>query len=117
MKESGRRKEERLLKLNVGCGRDSWGDVRLEIDRDYWLHKRHSINFFADARFLPFRDKCFEELRIYHVLEHIQDWKQTLSECCRVSKILSIEVPMEPIILNVWMRGYLFGLGNFQIRF
>ena len=67
--------------------------------------KKHSINFFADARFLPFRDKCFEELRIYHVLEHIQDWKQALSECCRVSRMLSIEVPKEPIILNVWMLG------------
>jgi hypothetical protein len=93
------------LKLNVGCGRDSWGDVKLEIDRDYWLHKRQSINFFADARFLPFRDKCFEELRIYHVLEHIQDWKQALSECCRVSRTVSVEVPKEPIILNVWRQG------------
>ena len=26
-----------------------------------------------------------------------------MSECCRVSKILSFEVPIEPIILNVWM--------------
>ena len=93
------------MKLNVGCGRDSWGDVNLEINRDYWLHKKHSINFFADARFLPFRDKCFGELRIYHVLEHIQDWEQALSECCRVSRMLSVEVPKEPIILNVWMRG------------
>jgi len=90
------------LKLNVGCGTDTWGDVRLDIDRNYWRWKKHSINIFADARFLPFVDKCFDELRAFHVLEHIGDWKQALHEFCRVSKKLCIEVPKEPCILNIW---------------
>lgn len=93
------------MALNVGCGTDTWGDVRIDLDRGYWRGKKHSINLFADARFLPFRDKCFAELRIFHVLEHIEDWKQALRECCRVSKKLYIEVPKEPHILAAWLEA------------
>jgi ubiquinone/menaquinone biosynthesis C-methylase UbiE len=92
------------LKLNVGCGTDTWGDIRLDLDRNYWRGKKQNINLFADARFLPFIDNCFIELRAFHVLEHIEDWKQALREFCRVSKKLCIEVPKEPSILNNWLE-------------
>jgi len=87
------------VKLNVGCGSDSWGDVRVDVSRHYWTAKgRSSANLLADARFLPFREKSFSELRTYEVLEHIIDWKKALDECCRVSEKISITVPINSYI-------------------
>lgn len=56
---------------------------------------RSPANLLADARYLPFRDKCFDELRIHEVLEHISNWKRALDECCRVSWQMSVTVPVD----------------------
>jgi len=87
------------MKLNVGCGANTWGDVRLDVVRDYWLTKgKSAVNIIADAQHMPFRDKCFDELRLHHVLEHIPNWKKALSECCRVAGKLSIIIPIDSYI-------------------
>lgn len=106
------------MKLNVGCRNDPWGDVRLDISKTVprWLGGKATANLIADARFLPFRNKRFEELRLSHVLEHIEDWEKALSECCRVSSQLDI---MVPVVSNVpkmeWVS--IFSLSPATLRF
>jgi len=41
---------------------------------------------FADARFIPFRDKSFDVAISVHVLHLISEWKKTLREVCRVTR-------------------------------
>jgi len=83
------------MNLNVGCGADKWGDVRLDMSRDHWMTiGESSANLIADARYLPFRDECFDETRIHEVVEHIEEWRKALLECCRVSTRLSVTVPI-----------------------
>jgi len=116
------------MKVNVGCGHDPWGNVRLDISKTVprWLGKKATANLIADARFLPFRNKCFEELRSYHVLEHIEDWEKALSECRRVSSKLNVRVPvvsnmpkMECMHTQKIMSvtGHVLGLYVREIRF
>lgn len=105
------------MKLNVGCGSDPWGNVRLDISKcvPRWLGKKSTANIVADARFLPFRTKCFRELRIHQVLEHIVNWKKTLSECCRVSSKLDIMVPVVSSLPKMeWVS--LFSLSPAMLR-
>lgn len=83
------------MKLNVGCGPDADGDIRIDITRVYWLFGRTTANIIADAQHLPFRDKCFDELKAYHVLEHVSNWRKALLEWCRVSESLDIVFPID----------------------
>jgi len=83
------------MKLNVGCGPDPDGDIRVDISRVYWLFGRTTANMIADAQHMPFRDECFDELKAYHLLEHLPDWRKALSEWCRVSKSLDIVFPID----------------------
>jgi len=46
--------------------------------KEYYLTGESSANLIADAQRLPFIDKCFSELRAFHVLEHIRNWKKAL---------------------------------------
>jgi len=75
--------------LNVGCGTDFRGDVRLDI------HKTEATNILADAQFLPFRNKVFNAVFSISVLEHIASWSQALQEILRVSgDTVLLEVPV-----------------------
>ena len=76
------------MRLNVGCGLSSWGDVRVDL-------KRGSANILADAQHLPFKDQSFQEVHCISVLEHISSWSQALNEMLRVTKgKVLIEVPV-----------------------
>src|SRR5437667_8799773 len=57
--------------LDVGCGPDEWGDVRLDIDLRTQTGVKSQLNVMADAHYLPFIDKAFYYVRCWHVLEHI----------------------------------------------
>jgi len=96
------------MRLNVGCGADTWGDVRLDLSKNSWMARgKSSLNMIADACYLPFKDKCFDELRIHEVLEHIRDWKKALLECCRVSKRISVSVPVDSYMPKQYIRWLL----------
>lgn len=91
------------MKLNVGCGLDPDGDIRVDITRLHWLSGQTTANVIADAQRLPFRDKCFDELKAYHLLEHLADWQKGLSELCRVSKSVDIVFPIDTYMPhNAW---------------
>jgi len=65
--------------LNIGCGRDLWGDVRLDI------RKECKPTLVADAQYLPFIDSSFKVSKIWHVLEHVDHPYKALHECLRVT--------------------------------
>lgn len=73
------------MRLNVGCGADPWGDIRLDVAIQYFGRKS-TLNILGDAHHLPFRDKVFSESRMNDVLEHLSSWKHGLKEICRVTK-------------------------------
>lgn len=93
------------MKLNIGCGLDLWGDVRLDVAFKF-LNCNLRPDFIGDAQNLPFRDSSFSEVKASHVLEHLPLWRQALSEWSRVcSKLLIIRFPVDdgfkrPVILG-----------------
>jgi len=83
------------MNLNIGCGADPWGDIRLDIARRYHNVKT-TANLFASAEALPFKDRCFLRVRARHVLEHLPHWGDAIQEWCRVTKEeIEIEVPVD----------------------
>jgi SAM-dependent methyltransferase len=76
------------MKINLGCGSDSWGDIRVDI-------KRGSANILADLQALPFKDQIFDDARSISVIEHIPDWRKALLEMLRITKKrLILEFPV-----------------------
>ena len=67
--------------LNLGCGNDSRGDIRIDINPD-----RKGLNLIADAHCIPLRDKIVESIFCKSVLEHLKSPFKGLSEMQRVSK-------------------------------
>jgi len=63
------------MKLNVGCGIDEWGDVRLDVAKEF-LGLQTCANIIGDAQNLPFQDSIFSEVRSSHVIEHLPLWQQ-----------------------------------------
>jgi SAM-dependent methyltransferase len=81
-----------MIKLNLGCGaniRNDW------INCDFI--KQNNINLLLDlSTYLPFKNESVDEILISHVLEHIQNWENTIQEIIRILKPngrLTIMVP------------------------
>ncbi len=77
-----------LLYLDNGCG-DAlflWGERPPQNvicgDIDVYVHSHVQY----DANFLPFRDKAFDYVILFEVLEHVDDVKQVLAESLRVAR-------------------------------
>jgi hypothetical protein len=99
--------------LNVGCGFDPWGDVRVDVAYafDAW-HFRPTI--LADASHLPFRDGSFEEVKASHVLEHLGNPFRALDEMVRVStKKMVLIFPTEYDVLP-WFASNIFPIPRFS---
>jgi len=99
--------EEKMMKLNVGCGSDFWGDIRLDVTFSHPFIKIVA-NILGDAQCLPFRDKVFQETRCFHVLEHIEDPLKAFRELRRVTYgSIQIRVPINHLfsflIEAVWL--------------
>ncbi len=91
--------------LNLGCGPDPWGDVRLDVQS--WSGNANLVMDF-DSVPLPFPDKCFSECIINHVLEHSKDPQRLLGEAIRVSDLVHAKYPFKydriPFVLRAWRR-------------
>ena len=97
--------------LNLGCGDDRRGDVR--VDRS---PQRTGVNLLADAHFLPFRDKIMGSTLCKSMLEHVRSPVDVVLEIRRVTTdkiviyvpnvmnirriIRTIKNPMYPINLD-----------------
>jgi len=71
-------KKEGRIKLNLGCGVDQWGDLRID------LVPTSSTNLVADAQRLPLRDATVSEVRETNLFEHLPNPAQHLLEVKRV---------------------------------
>ena len=95
-----------LITLNVGCGGDEWGDVRVDLAYRTQTDVPSRLNLRADAHHLPFRDRAFEVTKCWHILEHLKDPHLALREINRVSVHAELRFP----IRDGYKREFLLGL-------
>lgn len=70
-----------MLILNLGCGNQKYGDVRVDI------HKTSTVNIVADLETsLPFRDEIFDIVYSRCVFEHLRNPSIFLREIIHVLK-------------------------------
>jgi hypothetical protein len=81
--------------LNVGCGQDDWGEVRVDVSYATQTGIKSRLNVRADARFLPFRDASFSFSRCWHVIEHIDHPQLVLLELRRTSEKFDVRFPVD----------------------
>jgi hypothetical protein len=74
-----------ISSLNVGCGLDLWGDVRIDRGCEF-LDWRFKPTILADAHYLPFRNGAFKKAKSSHVLEHLKYPVKALNELTRVTQ-------------------------------
>ena len=74
------KKDSKALMLNIGCGEEEIGDIRLD------LVATSAANIVGDAQHLPFRGSMFTEVYERNVLEHMPNPAEHLSEIKRVLK-------------------------------
>ncbi|MCJ7423694.1 methyltransferase domain-containing protein [Candidatus Bathyarchaeota archaeon] len=69
---------ERIISLDVGCGKAKRGDIGIDYSR------RSDADVIADSHFLPFKDDAFESILSTVVLEHSPNPLVFLKEQFRV---------------------------------
>jgi len=102
-----------MRSLNVGCGLDSWGDVRVDVAFTFatW-HLAPTV--LADACYLPFKDGSFEVTKANHLLEHLENPFKALNEMLRVStKRIILSFPTQYDVLP-WFISNIFPIPNFS---
>lgn len=83
------------LTLNIGCGADKFGEVRLDQPKQF-LNYAMQPNILGDACHLPFQDHLFDMVKFTNVIEHLHDPTKGLEEAMRVCrKHLVIAFPTE----------------------
>ena len=92
--------------LNVGCGPDGWGDVRLDVDSCTQTGVKSRLNIMADASYLPFVDKAFSHVRCWHVLEHVAFPALAVSEIKRVGDSANIRFPVDDGFKREMLRNF-----------
>lgn len=80
-KQSSTEKNAEQLTLNVGCGDERIGDVRLD------FVATSAANIVGDAQHFPFQDCAFLEVYESNVLEHMPNPALHLSEVKRILKM------------------------------
>ncbi len=84
------------MRLNLGCGPDLWGDVRLDNHAEDYLVGVSYPDIVADAQYLPFKSRAFKSVKASHILEHVSDWRLAIKEWARVTDSnLEIRIPYE----------------------
>lgn len=89
------------MKLNLGCGRNILdGYVNLDIV-DYGGNTIYDLNSFP----YPFEENTFDEILASHVLEHLNNFHDAVTELYRVSKPNAIIKVYAPFFLNTKYFG------------
>ncbi len=80
-------------RLNLGCGEDyKEGHLNIDFHDHFKVDMVHNLNQVP----YPFEDNTFEEIKAYHVLEHLSDPFTIMKELHRIMKpgaILHVKVP------------------------
>ena len=102
--------------LNIGCGRDPWGDIRQDLAESQ-TGVSNRPNVIGNALRLPIRDRTIWETRCWHVLEHVRNWEALLGEIGRVSgreSIVQLRFPIDDgykrDFLVSWSRSDIAGM-------
>jgi len=123
--------EQGFKSLDVGCGSDFRGEVNLdhykgenpEIDQstNVFVNYRRIPNFvLGDALHLPFRDKSFQKVYCFHVIEHVPNPYRLINELVRVAiQTIEIRCPHRfskwakmPYHKNYFTMGWFVGIFN-----
>lgn len=97
------------MKLNLGCGRDilpGWENIDL-VDMSENV-RQHDLN-----KGIPYKSNSFEEIKAFHILEHLKDKVYIFEEMWRVGKnacVIQIKVPdyrhenayIDPSHVSLW---------------
>ena len=75
------------MKLELGCGSNKKeGYIGVDIIDYSKLYKKGMFHTVNEGEKLPFRNNTFEEIRVHHVLEHVENLHRTMKELHRVAK-------------------------------
>ena len=89
------------MKLNIGCGKDlKEGYVNLDVV-DYGGNQIHDLNKFH----YPVEENTFDEIYASHILEHLDNFHNTVSELYRIAKPDGIIIVYAPFFLNTKYFG------------
>ena len=89
------------MKLNLGCGKDlREGYVNIDIV-DYGGNIIHNLNSYP----YPFEDNTFEEIYASHVLEHLNNFHDAVTELYRISRPGANIIVYAPFFLNTKYFG------------
>lgn len=83
-----------LIILNLGCGNDTLGDIRIDIRPE-----KAGVNLIADAHFIPLRDEAVKIVYARSVLEHLISPFLSFVEMARVAR--DRVVVIVPNVLNI----------------
>lgn len=76
---------EVTLSLNVGCGDDPIGDVRVDAFKSHkGVRRLLPPTIYASIYALPFRDHVFSWVKCSHLLEHLEHVREATLELLRV---------------------------------
>jgi hypothetical protein len=81
------------MKLNIGCGGGKYPfyDLECEVNCDIQKPKTRIPDFIlSDVCCLPFRDKIFEKVYAFNVLEHVRNRDKAAKELNRISNVVVI---------------------------
>lgn len=97
--------EERAFRLNLGCGQSHYAGY---LHADLGWHPR--LDFQADARALPLRDHCLDELLATELLEHLDEegGRRFLAEAARTlapGGYLILTTPCLDLLCRAWRAG------------
>jgi len=102
-----------MRSLNVGCGLDRWGDVRVDVAFSF-ISAHFKPTVLADAHYLPFKDESFEVVKASHTLEHLRDPFKALDEIMRVAtKNMILKFPREWDVLP-WFISNILPIPSFS---
>lgn len=90
-----------MQKLNVGCGNDlKEGYINLDVV-EYGDNVKHDLNTFP----YPFERNTFDEIFCSHILEHLDNFHNTVTELYRIAKPDAIIIVYAPFFLNTKFFG------------
>ena len=82
------------LVLDVGTGLRFWEPSRGDVNVDIGIPYPKKQNFVrASAEALPFRDRAFSSVLLFHILEHIPNPSKGISEAKRVGERVYVCLP------------------------
>lgn len=103
---------EKLKLLDIGCREGDYSIVAIRegfevISVD--INSQTTLKNFvlADIRKLPFKDRCFDCIIAFDVIEHVAETHYALSECRRVIKDkgkIVISVPNNDLLVRIYFK-------------